>query len=371
MLTRLTGIAISVIGFLGTAGYAALSTYLSIFGLDTSIGTFGRFGYIHYGVLVLAANAPALSIFVGIYLAAAYCSFRANMADPFFSVYLDQTSKRISFRTYIGHLFASESVRKICVTAFDLTQFFILVAVLILGAMYGENYGTLMAKNTVSGVASVENPNIHVEQRIKLRFSSLANPSPALMLANDRNQLNILWTSDRVSSFIIVDNRPITEAAPHKTWTIPSGDIAQIERVRDFKVPKLQSPSAVAHWPDVTRFWPLLCIAGLLLVVVAVPWDYVRRRDTWVRIDPLRDDLVSNIEMPDVVADNISSALAVGKDIQVVSNDTEGRTLTIIRNDAFPLGHRIRSVYSAANPWKDLASAIYRSFFREQKTPNS
>lgn len=137
MLSRLTAITIAVIGFLGIAGYAALSIYLSVFGLDTSIATFGQNGFIHFGVLVLANNAASVGALVFIFIVFAYLSFRRRVTDvPYDSIIVNRDEPRISFWSYLRNVFADERGRRVFLTTLDAAQMVILVGLLVFGVIF-------------------------------------------------------------------------------------------------------------------------------------------------------------------------------------------------------------------------------------------
>lgn len=142
MLSRLTGITVAVIGYLGVAGYAALSIYLSVFGLDSSIATFGQYGFIHFGVLVLVANAAAVGYLVAVYMTLAYLSLRQRATDvPYETIFVNRSEPRISFGSYVVNLFTDEPTRRVFLFLLEVAQLTILVGLLVLGAIAGEHYG--------------------------------------------------------------------------------------------------------------------------------------------------------------------------------------------------------------------------------------
>ncbi len=351
MLSRLTGITVAVIGFLGVAGYTALSIYLSVFGLDSSIATFGQYGFVHFGILVLAAHEPSVVAIISIFILLAYLSFRQRAADaPYDTVIVNRGKRRISFGSYMQNVFSDEWWRRKVLTFLDVMQLVMLVVLLVFGAVAGEQYGENMANSTIHGVALVENPNVSIPERVHLRFNKAANPSPMLKNANRLGRLSVVWTSRDVISVTAISNKPMGKKFVVRTWSIPLATVAQVDRVRTYS----RGSAKTASKASVDWFWVAFTLAMSLVIVFALLGDYLRRRDAWDRIEPLDKGCPLDVEFPDVIADRASCALALGKDLRVVSYDGDERSLSVVRNSAFPVGHRIRVTHAYKNPLKEL-----------------
>ena len=224
-----------------------------------------------------------------------------------------------------------------------------------------------MAYSAIHGVALVENPNIRIPERVHLTFNKVANPSPMLRNANHLGKLSVVWENNRVISVTAISNKPIGKTLAVRTWTIPLDSVAQVDRVRTYN----RGPVKAAPKTGVAWFWMAFAIASLLVIVFALLGDYLRRRDVWVRVEPLDESRPLDAEFPDVIADRVSYALALGKDLRVVSFAGDERSLSVVRNNAFPVGHQIKATYPHKKFLKALVSEFQKRTRRSGRTDGS
>lgn len=195
----------------------------------------------------------------------------------------------------------------------------------------------------------------------------MANPSGILKNANRLDRLSVVWASHDAISVTAISDKPIGKKFVIRTWTIPLANVARVDRIRTYS----RRPVKAAAKAGVDPFWIAFGLVVLLVVVVALLGDYLRRRDAWDRIERLDEGRPLDVEFPDVIADRASYALALGKGLRVVSYDGDERSLSVVRNSAFPVGHRIRVTRGFKTPLKELADEFRKLARRFRRVDGS